>query len=519
MKKSHKNEENIITSAFSLTISTLIVKLLGVIYKIPLAQFLSEEGMGYFNSAYTVYTLFYILCTAGVPKAIMIFISERSVGEEKIVRVGMRIFLLLGITITLSFLLFAKPLAILVGNSGAYATMVAIAPSIFFISLSGVIRGYLSANLRFIHVAASQITEGITKLVFGLIFAIAATQLGSSYVMISAFTTLGVTFGSFAGLMHLLTVSKISIPGHKSEQITKFEERLIIKRIFSVSIPITVSAAVMSMTGIVDLAMIMRRLKDVGYTETEAVSLYGNFTTLAVPFFNLAISLITPISIAFLPIFTRAHATGQDLKFKSSISSSLELTALLSAPIVIGTLVYSEEILGLLFGNIGIKVGSELLRLLIFGVSFMSLLLILNSALEAQGSVKIPLISMSIGSVFKIIISYLLIGDARYGISGAPIGTVISYAVALAVSLIIFTKRLGYFPPIIRTSIPAYLCAFCAVFISTIPYRLMENRLPATFKTLISIFICGVLYVLLCLIFGVFSKEKLAQVSKYTKAG
>ena len=91
--------QSLVGGAFSLTLSTIIVKILGLIYKIPLSSLLGDEGMGYFNSAYTVYAFFYLLCTAGVPKAVMILISEakakgKDIEADKVVRVASVMFLL-----------------------------------------------------------------------------------------------------------------------------------------------------------------------------------------------------------------------------------------------------------------------------------------------------------------------------------------------------------------------------------------------------------------------------------------
>ncbi len=513
-----KSSKSLISGAFSLTVSTLIVKLLGMIYKIPLAQFLGEEGMGYFNSAYTVYTLFYILCTAGVPKAIMILISERKIKEEKILRAGIHTFWIFGIIITVAFMVFANPLSKMVGNSGAAMTMLAIAPSIIFISLSGVIRGYLSAKLSFLHIAVSQIIEGCAKLVLGLLFAVFATRLSYPLQIVSALTIFGVTLGAFFGFLYLAIASKIKIFSNiLGQSKSKNEKTTIRKRIFHISIPITVSAAVMSITNIIDLGLIMRRLVSIGYSESSAVSLYGNFTTLAMPMFNLAISIITPISVIFLPIFTRAFSAGDTESVKKSIKMSLELTGLVSAPIAVGMFIYSEQILSMLFGNIGISLGAMLLRLTIPGIFFMSILLIVNSALEAHGDVKAPVISMAIGSLFKLVISYILIGNENYGISGAPIGTVISYAVALALSLFISKIRLGYLPPIIKTNLPSYLCAVCAVSLSTPLFAMAKTYVNQTVALILAIIASALMYALLCLIFGVFSRDKLTEMSKYTK--
>ena len=71
-----KGSGGIFRGTLLLSVSTLLIKVLGVIYKIPLASYLGDEGMGYFNSAYTVYAFFYLVCTAGVPKAVASAIRE-----------------------------------------------------------------------------------------------------------------------------------------------------------------------------------------------------------------------------------------------------------------------------------------------------------------------------------------------------------------------------------------------------------------------------------------------------------
>ena len=66
----------LIGGTLSLTASAVIVKLIGLFYKIPIASFLGDEGMGYFNSAYDIYSLFFVIATTGIPVAISILVSE-----------------------------------------------------------------------------------------------------------------------------------------------------------------------------------------------------------------------------------------------------------------------------------------------------------------------------------------------------------------------------------------------------------------------------------------------------------
>lgn len=511
----------IISGAFSLTLSTIIVKLLGLIYKVPLAAILGDEGMGYFNSAYTVYAFFYLLCTAGVPKALMILISEakakgRATDERHIYKTALWLFLILGIVITVLFIILAGPLSLLIGNSKSAATMLAIAPSIVFISLAGVIRGYMSANMRLADIAISQVIEGVGKLVIGLSLAIAAARLSLPLSICSALTMLGVTFGSVAGFLYLFICSKIKIKKEKIGQNKHEGKKRIIKRIFAISVPITVSAAIMSITSIIDLALIMRSLESIGYTESEAASLYGNYTTLAVPMFNLAVSVITPISIVFLPTFTKAKVLEDRDLVESSERSATELTSFVSAPIVIGMIVFAREILTLLFGGSAVNIGAPLLCLLAPAIVFSSLLMIVNTVLEASGWVKVPVISMFIGSVAKLLVSYFLITNEEVGISGAPIGTVLCYAVALLVSLIIHGVKCGGRLKLFSSLLLPYLAAAIAVIFSRLIYFRLSALLGANLCLIIAILIAAITYLIISLLMGIFGKRKLEELSKYT---
>ena len=509
----------IVGGAFSLTLSTIILKLLGLIYKIPLANILGDEGMGYFNSAYTVYSFFYLLCTAGVPKAIMILISEsKAKGNKKeeytIVKTALNLFMMLGIIVFILFVALASPLSKMIGNSRSLATMLCIAPSIVFISIAGVVRGYLSANMKLLDIAVSQIIEGVAKLVLGLLLAMYASSLNLAVSVISAITILGVTFGSFVGLIYLLVVSKI----RKSKEITgqSNEWKRISSNIFKISIPITLSAAVMSITNILDLILIMRRLESVGYTEVEANSLYGNYTTLAVPMFNLAIAIITPISIAHLPVLAKAFAKRDTDSLALAKKSAFELTAFLTAPIMMGLFVFSEEILSVLFVNSEVEIGATLLRMLCPSIFFCSYLIIVNTILEAFGSPKAPIISMSIGGIAKILSSYILISNSTVGISGAPLGTAISYAVALIVSLVIYGRKYNENLPVLRYGLVMYVNALASVTVGRLVYNYISENLSNFVSLAIAISICGVLYLILSLLSGFIFAGKYRKLANYT---
>ncbi len=501
--------------ALSLMLATVIVKLLGVIYKVPLSYILGDGGMGYFNSAYTVYSFFYLVCSAGVPKAIMISVSESPSLGAAITKIASRAFLLVGSGVSVIFFILSSPLSRLIGNPDSLYTMLAVAPSIIFIAVSGVLRGYLSAEHRFLSVAVSQIIEGCGKLVFGLAFAMVARRLSMPLYAISAFTILGVSLGAIFGFLYLLFAAR-GVGERGAQVLQRSERRAAMKRIVSISTPITLSSAVMSLTGLLDLFLIMQGLRSTGISTEAATSLYGNYTTLAVPMFNLAVSLITPVSVAFLPSMTRAYINNSR-NFSEVIHLALEITAFLTAPLAFGMMMYPREILGLLFEDSGAAVGSKPLLILAIGLIFYSALIVVNSALESAGLVRAPVYSMLVGSLVKLAVSTLLIRQPEYGIMGAPIGSVACYATALLCALIYGSKKCkGKFPIIAAYTAPTVI-AFASVFLSKAVFFPIKNALGETAGTLAAIGVSGILYLLFSLLLGVFGRDKIQKMSKYTK--
>ncbi len=444
MKNINSQEKSIIGGALSLTISALFVKALGLIYKIPLSYLLSDEGMGYFNSAYTVYTFFYIISTAGVPKAISIMTSE-AVGEgnykkvNSIYKTATRIFLTFGALITVLFALGAGWLSEIIGNSGALFTMIAIAPSIFFISAAGVIRGYFVGRLRFLPIAVSEVISGGAKLVLGLLFAILSHRAGMGLPLISAFTMLGTTLGAALGYLYLLICDKKQNKRDKLGQIERKRGKFnidIAKALIRISVPITLTAAVGSISSLIDLIVIMRGLGDGGYSELQASILYGNYTTLAVPMLNLIGTLIAPISMVLLPLVSKNSVKFSREAISENISGALKVIMIFAVPVSVLFVFRSYEILSILFEDSSAVMAAPTLIILAPGILAMSLLTVINTTLEGIGKTKIPLLSLLFGSIIKLTVTAILISNGSLGILGAPLGTTISYFASFAFSAI-----------------------------------------------------------------------------------
>lgn len=513
-----KSKNKLIGGALILTLSGIIVKLLGFIYKIPLSYILSDEGMSYFNSAYTVYTFFYIVCTAGVPKAISILVSEAE-GEgkrsevKKIYSTALYFFVIFGVVLTVSFFFSAPLLTKIIGNNKALFTMLSIAPSIMFVSASGVVRGYYNGMLNLMPIAVSEVISGVLKLALGLVFALIGSALNLDLWIISALTMLGTTLGSFFSFLYLVLIKKTEISGNNTKQKTKSLSISVLIRIIKIAIPLTLASAVASVGGLIDLTIIMRGLLISGLSELQAGILYGNYTTLVVPLLNLIVTVIAPICTVFLPIVSKLKKAP--LLLSKNLSEAIKMIIFISVPVSVLFFSNPYRILSLLFEDSSATLAAPLLFLLSPGIFFMCFLTLINTVLEGMGNTKIPLISLVFGVIVKFIVSFVLIKNINFGIIGAPIGTTISYIVSFLISSI----YLSYFMKIKIN----FLIPFISVLFSSVLATVLSEFAVSIFvtseaiNTVLYFVIWLVIYLVLLIIIKFFDFKNILFLAKCTK--
>lgn len=512
-----------ISGAVSLAASVFIVKIIGFIYKLPLSYILGDEGMGYFNSAYTVFSFFYLLCSGGIPRAVSIMVTELNVkGKQRerrvLLRSALKLFLLIGTMLCFLLILFSRVISVAIGSPRSYFAMICIAPSLIMVSASGVLRGYFNGVCLLVPISVSQVLEGVIKFVFGLCFALLGVRLKLDIEIIAGLTILGVTLASFVCALYLIIKVNSKEKGENTEQkyITSAVSSYL-KRILIIAAPLTLSSAIMGISNIIDLGIIMKRLISIGYSDTEAAALYGNYTTLVLPMLNLVTAMITPITVAALPMLTRAHCLEKKDELCHQSKFLIDITAFISMPMGIAFLFYSEEILRLLFNDESAFIAAPLLVLLAPSMIFIPLITMVNTTLEATGHTKAPLISMSCGALAKFILSYTLMGNSNFGISGAPLGTTVSYGISLLISITLMLKYTGIKPVAFASLYKPFCLSFLSVYSSKMLYNLACSGVFSLFCLIVFGIFAVAEYVLLSSICGTFHIKNLKNLSKSPK--
>lgn len=460
-----------------LTLSTLLVKVIGLLYRIPLLDKLGTEGMGYFNTAYELYALFCVISTAGLPVAMSVLISAREAAGNYaamrcVYRVSLLAFVVIGACGSLLLFGMASPFAALLGNPNAAACMRAISPTVLLICLSSAARGYFQGRRNMLPTAISQIMEAAGKLFLGLAFAAYAHRSGMDLPHTAAYAVGGLTVGTGVSVLYLFTHKALSdrrerfLPTNSGE--AEDSRASVLRRLAVTAVPVTLGAGVISLTKCIDLALILHRLQGVGVNTAEANALYGCYSTLAVPVFNMLPSLTTSVALSAVPSLSAALERGEAGRadVKRTATAALGLTLVLAIPAALGLAVYAEEILLLLFNGqpAAAAQAAPWLSCLALSVPAACLVTVTGAMLQACGRAACPVLSMLAGVVTKTVLAYVLLGTEGVGMMGAPISSLLCDTVIVTVNFLFISRyapamlpdrRVGVIAPTILIALSA----------------------------------------------------------------
>ncbi len=495
-----------------LTLSAVMVKIIGLLYRIPLLHLLGTEGMGYFNTAYELYAFFCILSTAGLPVAMSVLISTleadgRREGTERVYRVSLLLFAAIGGVGTAVLWGLSKPFASLLGNPGAAVCMRSIAPTVFLVCLSSAFRGYFQGHRNMLPTALSQVIEAGGKLFLGLAFAGYARKLGADLTVTAAYAIMGLTVGTGISVMYLWLHKRVGDRARfqsdgASLQTSDRESPPVLRPLLATAVPVTLSAGVISLTKCIDLGLILRRLQDVGYTAAEANALYGCYSTLAVPVFNLLPSLTTSVALSAVPALSAALQKGREgeAELRKTASSALRLTMLAAIPALFGVAIFAEDILALLFVGQPDAVASAAPWLSCLGLSIPAacLITVTGAMLQAAGKANRPVFSMLAGVACKVVLTYLLLGSDQWGMMGVPVSSLVCDTVIVLVNLCFVARHAPSMLPAFKDNlaifgIPALLSAG-AVAVVKLLRNLLGWQAVTPFHTLCTVVCVACLY-------------------------
>ena len=471
-------KQNFLHGATLLAAATVMVKLIGAVYKIPLQAILGKIGYSYFSSAYDIYTLLLLISTAGLPVAMSRMISQASslsnhAETRRVYNTSRTIFLIIGILSTALMMFFCKALANSQKQPDAALAIFCLAPCAFLMSVISTYRGFFQGQGNMIPTSISQVLEATCKLVAGLLGAVLILHLGGSIPLAAAGAICGVTISCAISVAYLFWVF------HKNAQSEILSQKQpafcgnTAKRLLSIAIPITIGAAGLQLLIVAETSLYMNRLVDLlesGAMQGElvdalraevlaeaektgqvltssdinsriAASMKGIYN-FGQTIYNLPNSLITPITISIIPAITACLTLGDNQGVKATSESASRVTALLSLPCAVGLIVLSKPIMALLGGYTGVQLdfAAKLLSVLGISVFMRAVVLFTNSLMQANGHANIPVINMLSTGVVRMILVFVLTGNPNIGLIAVPALTAMANFATAVLNLICMAK-------------------------------------------------------------------------------
>ena len=438
------SKKTFLGGAIILSAAGLLVKFLGAIFRIPLANIIGADGIGYYQTAYPIYSVLLIMSTSGIPTAVSKLVSEkRAIGDhygaQAVFRAAVVLLFFVGIVTASVFFLSSKYLVMHVFRApGAYYAMIAIAPALLFVPVMSAFRGYFQGHQDMRPTAVSQIVEQLFRVIPGLVLAYYLTSKGLEYAAAGA--SFGATSGAFMGTVVIVLMYVFRRKDRRINlQNSAHEERpgQIMKKLFAIAIPITIGAEIMPIMNVVDLTIVMNRLQDIGFTYKSADVLYGQLSGLAAPLINFPQILIFSMALSLVPVISAANETRDYIFLKYNVQVAIRSAIIIGLPCAAGLMVLAEPIMLLLYPmQKASAVGSaSCLFILASGILFLSLVQVCTSILQGIGKPEIPVRNLLISCVFKIVCTYLLTGIPSFNVRGAAIGTVVAYMIASILNL------------------------------------------------------------------------------------
>lgn len=513
-----EKKTSFLKGAFILTVAGFIVKILGAVYRIPLAMMIKDEGMGLYQMAYPIYVTLLSLSTAGLPTAISKLVSSNIALKKyknafRIFRVSLAFLGIIGFFSTAALIIYAPYLsARVLGNPKAYYSLVSIAPAIFFVSIMSSFRGFFQGLQDMTPSAISQVVEQIGRV--ATVFFLASLLLPKGVEYAAAGAAFGPVVGAVLGLLVLVAVYYRKQNEIKIKMMEDLEKRLdspikIFKDLMIFAVPITLGGLIIPVMNLADAAIVPMRLQVAGFSVTRATELYGQLTGMAAPLINLPAIVTISLSASLVPAISEAVATNNYKLASERARLGIRIALIFAIPAAVGLFALATPVSVLLYKNAEAGIP---LSILAWGIIFLSLQQTTTGILQGVGRAAVPVYNLLLGAVTKIITNYVLTAIPSINIRGAALGTVLGYAVASLLNLAAASRysgmRVDFVKMILKPGISALFMGAFVVY----SFNFLVLKGPGhNLSTLLSIMIGVLVYLFCLLILGGIEESELAM--------
>ena len=435
-----------------LTISSIIVKVIGSLNWIILSRVLGGEGIGLYQMGFPIYLMAITVSSAGVPVAISIITSEKLAnkdyrGAKRVFNVSLRLLLISGLVFS-SALLFGADFLInqhIIRDARAYYSIIALAPAVFFVTFLASFRGYLQGWQIMTPTATSEVVEQLVRVITMLVFADLFMPYGLAYAAGGA--SMGAGAGAFCALLVLMWFYR-RLKRRLHEEIEAQDDSIpqesaghIIKRLLKLALPVSLTSLMLPIGANLDLLIVPQRLEVAGFDVRHATELFGYLTGMAVPLVNLATIFTAAMTISLVPSISESRTLERFDAIRDKIRLAFRVAMIITFPCFMGLFFLAEKVAALIYNAPG---AAGAIQTMSVGILFLGMHQISTGILQGLGKTAIPVINMILACLVKVVMSWWLTAIPLLGIKGASMATVADFAVAAIINMGFIYKYTGF---------------------------------------------------------------------------
>ena len=528
---SEKKSSNFVVQGAILGIASIIVRLIGVIYRVPLNNILGERGVAYYSMAYDIYSILLLISSYSIPLAVSKMVSARvALGQYRNTR---KIFFSsIGFGLSLGSAAFAvtyfgADIFAKIGNLPQCALALRVlSPALVIMSVLGVLRGYFQGMGTMVPTAFSNIIEQIVNAIVSLVAAkslynSAINAAGGAYSAEAhgaAGGTLGTVMGAFSGLVFLIFLflshrKKFSRKVRKDRTGEALALGTIIKVLVTTILPVIISTTIYNLGSLLDSTLFNNIMANKGMSADLYETLIGMYTGNYRLLINVPVALASALASSLIPSIVTSMTQKSRGQVIRKVEFAIKVMMLVSMPCAAGMGVLARPIINLLFPS-SIDPGKVSMMLYIGCISIVlySLSTITNSILQGIDKMRIPVYHSAVSLLVHIILLVISLYLFRFNIFCVVVTDVIFALMMCILNQRSLSRYLNYSQEISQTFVKPAICSVIMGAAAYFIYHGLYSVIRSNAVCLIFSIICAVIiYFLLLFVFRVIDAEELAS--------
>lgn len=514
--------KHIIKQGTILAAASVISRIIGMLYRSPMAAVIGDKGNGLYSFAFEIYSIALILSSYSMPLAVSKLLSARFAKKEyknadKIYKFAYIFAAVSGMVMALILFFGAGTIERLSGHEGLALPLKVLAPTVFVVALAGTIRGFFQSRNTMMPTAVSQLAEQIINAIVSIVAAVILVRFAANEFDKARYGaaggTIGTLFGALSSLMFLIFLFVIYKPrmkkhlSHDKVGVTVSNEE-VLKLIVATIVPVILSQTVYQSIGVVDGFMFGNL-----YKGSDSTALYGIYSSKYRLMVNVPNAISSALASSMIPSLVSLYTLKNFVEFRARLKTSVKFNMIIAFPCAFGISALSGMIMKLLFPTTDTVISGRMLMYGSVAVLFYALSTVTNAALQGMDRMRLPVRHAAISLLIHIPLVVILLKFTKLGAHALVIGNIIYPLIVCALNWASVARYANYRQEV-KTTFIIPLLASSVMWIETFCLsRLMVKVLPVNYVTnaLITIICivnaCLVYFIMLFVLKGVTREE------------